>query len=214
MPSSSTPGFDLRAAIDSLRETFGATAPTGASDDDLIGRDGGGDIRDAILIELNDESMHGYQIIRAVEIRSGGVWKPSPGSVYPTLQVLVDEGLVTAAQVGERKVYSLTETGRLAAADSAIAVSAAPDSATHGSGGARSTGPRPAGSRGAGTGRPRDEQHGGPGVRGAVAVAKSGASFTQALAQVAQTATPDQAERAIALVDEARRKLYAILAED
>lgn len=49
--------------------------------------------------------MHGYQIIQAIEARTNGAWKPSPGSIYPTLQLLADEGLVTAEQVGERKVY-------------------------------------------------------------------------------------------------------------
>jgi DNA-binding PadR family transcriptional regulator len=56
--------------------------------------------------------MHGYEIIQEIEARSAGVWKPSPGSVYPTLQLLEDTGLVTAAEIDGRRVFSLTETGR------------------------------------------------------------------------------------------------------
>ena len=55
-----------------------------------------GDIRAAILALLAERPMHGYQIIQEITDRSGGVWAPSPGSVYPTLQHLEDEGLVTA----------------------------------------------------------------------------------------------------------------------
>ena len=56
-------------------------------------RRGRGDIRAAILALLAEEPMHGYQIIRELSERSGGVWRPSPGSVYPTLQQLEDEDL-------------------------------------------------------------------------------------------------------------------------
>ena len=59
--------------------------------------------------------MHGYQIIREIDERSRGTWKPSPGSVYPTLQMLADEGLVEASETGGRKTYRLTDAGRDAA---------------------------------------------------------------------------------------------------
>jgi len=55
--------------------------------------------------------MHGYQIIREITERSGGVWTPSPGSVYPTLQQLEDEELVTSDSSEGKKVFSLTEAG-------------------------------------------------------------------------------------------------------
>ena len=55
-----------------------------------------GDVRAAILALLAEEPMHGYQIITELTERSGGVWRPSPGSVYPTLSALEDQGLVTA----------------------------------------------------------------------------------------------------------------------
>jgi len=63
--------------------------------------------------------MHGYQIIQEISRRSGGAWKPSPGSVYPTLQQLEDEGLVRAQEQDGRRVYRLTEDGQQNAAERA-----------------------------------------------------------------------------------------------
>lgn len=71
-----------------------------------------GDVRSAVLRLLAEEPMHGYQIITELAERSGGAWRPSPGSVYPTLQQLEDEGLVTAAEQSGRRTYSLTDAGR------------------------------------------------------------------------------------------------------
>jgi DNA-binding PadR family transcriptional regulator len=79
-------------------------------------RRGRGDVRAAIIALLAEEPMHGYQIITELTERSGGVWRPSPGSVYPTLQALEDQGLVTADQTEGRRVFSLTDEGRAAAA--------------------------------------------------------------------------------------------------
>jgi DNA-binding PadR family transcriptional regulator len=56
--------------------------------------------------------MHGYEMIQELEERTGGRWTPSAGSIYPTLQLLEDEGLVTAEEVDSRKVYSLTDSGK------------------------------------------------------------------------------------------------------
>lgn len=71
-----------------------------------------GDVRSAILDVLTVESMNGYQIIQRIADRSGGAWKPSPGSVYPTVQQLEDEGLVEGDQAAGRRLLSLTESGR------------------------------------------------------------------------------------------------------
>jgi DNA-binding PadR family transcriptional regulator len=73
---------------------------------------GRGDVRAAILALLAEEPMHGYQIITELTGRSGGVWNPSPGSVYPTLQALEDQGLVTADKAEGKRVFSLTDEGR------------------------------------------------------------------------------------------------------
>ena len=76
-------------------------------------RAGRGDIRAAILALLAEGPMHGYQIMRELGERSGGVWRPSPGSVYPTLQQLQDEGLVRSAEAeGGRRTFELTDEGR------------------------------------------------------------------------------------------------------
>lgn len=75
-----------------------------------------GDVRSAVLRLLHEAPMHGYQIIHEIESRSNGAWTPSPGSVYPTLQLLVDEGLITSTEADGRRTYSLTDTGTEAAA--------------------------------------------------------------------------------------------------
>lgn len=168
-------GADLWESLGQLRETFEQRVGT---------RMGRGDVRAAVLATLAEQPMHGYQIIRAIEERSGGAWKPSPGSVYPTLQLLADEGLVTADEADGRKTYSLTEAGR------AEAQAAAADRST-----------------------PWEM----PGMRAASragAIPKAGAQLAQAAAQVAQHGTSEQVTEAVAALDEARRKLYTILAQD
>ncbi len=80
-------------------------------------RAGRGDIRAAILALLSEQGMHGYQIIRELSERTGGAWQPSPGSVYPTLQQLEDEELVSEQKSDTgRRVYELTDAGRERAA--------------------------------------------------------------------------------------------------
>ena len=60
--------------------------------------------------------MHGYEMIQEIGERSGGLWRPSPGSVYPTLQLLADEGLVTSSEgSGSKRLFELTDEGRAAA---------------------------------------------------------------------------------------------------
>lgn len=80
-------------------------------------RMGRGDVRAAVLALLQEQPMHGYQIIQEIDQRSGGAWKPSAGSVYPTLQLLADEGLIDATESNGRKTYALTEAGSAAAAE-------------------------------------------------------------------------------------------------
>jgi DNA-binding PadR family transcriptional regulator len=106
------PGNAVWEAMDQLRTTF--EQRVGSMGGSRVGR---GDVRSAVLSLLAEEPMHGYQIIHEIERRSGGSWKPSPGSVYPTLQLLTDEGLLTAEESGGRKVYALTDAGREEAAE-------------------------------------------------------------------------------------------------
>jgi DNA-binding PadR family transcriptional regulator len=71
-----------------------------------------GDIRSATLLLLFEEPRNGYQIMQEVEERSGGLWSPSPGSVYPALAQLEDEGLIRAEEIDGRKLLRLTDSGR------------------------------------------------------------------------------------------------------
>ena len=70
-----------------------------------------GDMRPIVLGVLKHRPMHGYEIIRHLEEQSHGMWRPSPGSIYPTLQLLEEEDLVSVKNVGGKKVYELTEKG-------------------------------------------------------------------------------------------------------
>ncbi|NUW36129.1 PadR family transcriptional regulator [Nonomuraea sp. SMC257] len=71
-----------------------------------------GDVRAALLSLLAEEPKNGYQMIQDIESRSRGIWRPSPGSVYPALQQLEDEGLVVGEEGGGSRAYRLTERGR------------------------------------------------------------------------------------------------------
>jgi DNA-binding PadR family transcriptional regulator len=71
-----------------------------------------GDIRTAALLLLAEEPRNGYQIMQEVEQRSEGVWRPSPGSVYPALAQLEDEGLIRSEEIDGRKLFQLTDAGR------------------------------------------------------------------------------------------------------
>ena len=143
-----------------------------------------GDVRAAVIALLAERPMHGYQIINEIAERSGGAWKPSAGSVYPTLQLLVDEGLVEAEETGGRKVYALTDAGR-SVADTETAES----------------GPAPWETAGKREGGHR------------TALPKAGAELAQAVAQVGRTGSPEQVAEAVALLEETRRKVYGILAQ-
>jgi DNA-binding PadR family transcriptional regulator len=65
-----------------------------------------------LLDTLSSGPKHGYEIVKAMDERSGGQYVPSPGTVYPTMQYLQDEGFVTAVQDGERRVFQLTDAGK------------------------------------------------------------------------------------------------------
>src|SRR5262245_13529313 len=71
-----------------------------------------GDVRAAALLLLAEGPLNGYQIMQEIERRSDGIWRPSPGSVYPALAQLEDEGLVRTEEVGDRRAYVLTDAGR------------------------------------------------------------------------------------------------------
>jgi DNA-binding PadR family transcriptional regulator len=76
-----------------------------------------GDIRTAALLLLAEEPRNGYQIMQEVQERSGGIWSPSPGSVYPALQQLEDEGLIRTEESDGRKLFAITDEGRALVAE-------------------------------------------------------------------------------------------------
>jgi DNA-binding PadR family transcriptional regulator len=71
-----------------------------------------GDFRAAALVLLDEEPRNGYQLMQEIEERSDGAWRPSPGSVYPALQQLEDEGLVRAVESEGRRLFELSDSGR------------------------------------------------------------------------------------------------------
>lgn len=92
------------------------------------GRGGGrvfdqGDLKYVILSLLNEKPRHGYEVIKAIEERFGGMYSPSPGTVYPTLTMLEDMGYATARQEESgKKVYEITDSGRSYLAENRSAV--------------------------------------------------------------------------------------------
>src|SRR3954454_18829623 len=71
-----------------------------------------GDIRTAVLAVLAEGPGHGYDVMQNLEDKTGGAWRPSPGSVYPTLQQLEDEGLVRSTERDGKRVFEITDAGR------------------------------------------------------------------------------------------------------
>jgi DNA-binding PadR family transcriptional regulator len=71
-----------------------------------------GDIKFVLLELVKEQPRHGYELIKILEERSGGFYRPSPGVVYPTLQLLEDEGSMTSEMVEGKRVYTITDAGR------------------------------------------------------------------------------------------------------
>jgi len=149
------------------------------------GRGRGGrrsNVRAAILALLTERPMHGYEMIKEIDTRTGGVWSPSPGSVYPTLQLLEDEGLITSEESGGRKRFTLTEAGQ------AEATAAAADAPW----------------------REFSEET----VSSSQDTKEAVFGIMNALRQIGFEGTPEQWQRAVEVLTETKRKLYAILADD
>jgi len=91
---------------------------------------GRGDVYAATLLLLEEQPLHGYQIIQLIEERSGGHWRPSAGSVYPALQLLEDQGYIQGEQQDNRRVFHLTESGRTYITDHRAELVAARDAVT------------------------------------------------------------------------------------
>ncbi|OXY87380.1 PadR family transcriptional regulator [Streptomyces sp. 2R] len=139
-------------------------------------------MRASILALLKDRPMHGYEMIQEIGERSGGAWKPSPGSVYPTLQLLEDEGLIISASEGGKKLFTLTESGC----------------------GEAESGPE----------APWEEAGRGADWEGVNEIRQAGFGLTEAFGQVWKTGSADQRKKALAVINDARKKLYLILADE
>jgi DNA-binding PadR family transcriptional regulator len=142
-----------------------------------------GDIRTALLAALLDGPGHGYDVIQKLEEKSGGGWRPSPGSVYPTLQLLEDEGLVRSTERDGKRVFEITDAGR-AEADRRIEE-------------AGGTPWEVAGTESQRAGEFREAIGG----------------LAMAFKQISMVGTPAQVEQAVGILRDARRQLYQILAE-
>lgn len=147
-------------------------------------RVGKGDVRAAILLLLDEEPLHGYQLIHRIEERSGGLWRPSPGSVYPALQLLEDEGLVRPEEEEGRRVFHLTESGKAYVAEHRTELEAARDAVTD------RVNPR------------------------AQTLQEVVGQLKAAVEQVAEVGTPAQLDAAQEALIATRRQLYRILADD
>ncbi|RFA14971.1 PadR family transcriptional regulator [Subtercola boreus] len=184
-------GEGIWQAVDQLRARFEKGSDRGGFEKREGTRVGKGDVRVAVLALLAEQPMHGYQIIREIEERSGGTWKPSAGSVYPTLQLLADEGLISSEESNGRKTYSLTEAGH-------VSVAANPSN--------------PWSTQASGDDAKYDNAKSDHGKFGALP--KAGLELAQAAAQVGRSGTPEQVKEAVTVLEEARRRIYSILAQD
>ncbi|WP_243636670.1 PadR family transcriptional regulator [Rhodococcus sp. Eu-32] len=148
------------------------------------GRGRRGDVRSAILLLLAESPMHGYELIQQIVARSEGAWKPSPGSIYPALSQLEDEGLVLIEKIDGRKTARLTEQGITFVDEHRAELGAPWDDVRRSVGGDALD------------------------LRGLIG------QLMGAAGQVASVGTPDQVKAAGEVLADARRRLYRILAED
>ncbi|MBT2396325.1 PadR family transcriptional regulator [Streptomyces sp. ISL-100] len=185
------PGHHGPGGFEGRRAAFGPFGPPfgGPWGGGGRGRGGGprgrarrGDVRASILALLVDRPMHGYEMIQEIGERSGGAWRPSPGSVYPTLQLLEDEGLIVSESEGGKKLFTLTDAGRTEA--------------------------------GAGPQAPWEEAGRGVDWETMNEVRQAGFGLMEAFGQVWKTGSAEQRQKALAVINESRKKLYLILADE
>jgi DNA-binding PadR family transcriptional regulator len=157
---------------------FGPRGPRGRG----RGRARKGDVKAAVLALIAERPMHGYEIIGELAERTNGMWKPSPGSVYPTLQLLEEEGNVSGEELDGKRRFSLTDAGRAKVAEQG------------------DTPPWETMARGID-----------PGLK---ELWDAFGQMAMACKQIGSAGTTEQRSRAVAIVNDARKKLYGILAED
>jgi len=170
------PGFDPRMLFGGMRG-FGPPGRGGR-------RARRGDVRAAALLLLEEHPRNGYQLMQEIEDRSGGVWRPSPGSVYPALSQLEDEGLVRSEEGAGRRAFALTDEGRKYVEENREAL-----------------------------GVPWEDAGGGV-PQGILELRSLMMQLGMATMQVAQAGDEAQTEEARKVLEDARRALYRILAGD
>jgi DNA-binding PadR family transcriptional regulator len=148
------------------------------------GRGRRGDVRAAILLLLEEQPRNGYGLMQEVEERSSGAWRPSPGSVYPALAQLEDEGLIEPADGDQGKAFGLTDAGRAHVEEHRERLGAPWDAVNEG---------MPAGLHD---------------LKGAIG------QLAMATMQVAQAGDPESIAQAKRVLDDARKALYRLLAGD
>ncbi len=142
-----------------------------------------GDVRAAVLVLLEEKPSNGYQLIQELTERSNETWRPSPGSIYPVLQQLEDEGLVEASTSGTGRTYALTSAGRTLVNEEREHL-----------------------------GRPWENTEGGANVS-ARDLMFTGRQVVLAARQVLIAGSETQVAKATTILADARRALYGILAE-
>ena len=145
------------------------------------GRGSRQNVRPAILALLVERPMHGYEMIQELDSRTNGIWRPSPGSIYPTLQLLEDEGLIEVTAEGGRKSYRLTEAGQAEAETAAQ--------------------------------NPPWAQFTDDTMSQVQDFRDAAVGIMNALRQVGFNGTPEQRDKALEVLNDTKRRLYAILAD-
>jgi DNA-binding PadR family transcriptional regulator len=141
-----------------------------------------GEVKAALLLALQEGPAHGYELGHRLERASGGAWRPSPGSIYPTLQMLADEELVSFEEREGKTIYTLTASGVAELKARAKRGEPAPwVAAYHGESGE---------------------------LREAFAALKMAAK------QINSVGTTEQRQRTVVIINEARRRIYELLAQD
>ncbi len=148
------------------------------------GRGRRGDVRAAILLLVQERPMHGYELIQQIRERSEDIWRPSPGSIYPALSQLEDEGLIVIEKVSGRKTAKLTDAGTEYVSEHRDEL-----------------------------GDPWQDVRAGVGDQ-ALDLRELVGQLMGAVGQVARAGTPEQAGKAAEVLTEARRSIYRILADD
>jgi DNA-binding PadR family transcriptional regulator len=143
-----------------------------------------GDFRAAALLLLEEQPRNGYQLMQELEERTDGLWRPSPGSVYPALAQLEDEGLIASTEADGKKLFALTDAGKAHVEEKREQL-----------------------------GTPWDDVSKGA-TEGVVPLKHAIAGVAEAAIQVLRQGSPGQVERAQKILTDARKQLYRLLGDD